>query len=437
LSISSRIQAQYSDRRHRLAAAFAALLAVAAPVSVNGQQRERHAIVFDKYMTPAAGAETLVTIQHLLASAEDRWLPIKIGEERTKPALALGILYRGGKFMALDVPQDHLLMVFAHEIFGHGARFRELGEGRIGYGFDAPIPYGSGDAFTSFKGEFPVSPLAMLNVSASGIEAQHVLADAITSKAVERGRIHYREAWLYFESRITGMTYILTASPHSAEGHDVADYLERFPEACMQPCEALSRRYMQRRALLALADPLLYYAVYGFAGSYIGGGNTTGPLPMIPVGRRMKVLPSLGFALAPYGSEWMLRTAFQSGRSATGEGLRITRVMMRAGNTGASTTLAFGVTAADVARLKGLSVDAAFDLWRQPPLLADRTSEPLRTGAGGNATIVVPLPSRWRSEWVKGIHVTAGYKSEGFIPGEQLSGGMILRIGLTVGSIVR
>ena len=123
--------------------------------------------------------------------------------------------------MALDMPQDHLLMVLAHEVFGHGARFRELGDGRIGYGFDAPIPYGSGDAFTSFRGEFPTSPLAMLNVSASGIEAQHVLADAITTKAVERGRIHYREAWLYFESRLTGMTYILTASPHSAAGHDV------------------------------------------------------------------------------------------------------------------------------------------------------------------------------------------------------------------------
>ena len=42
--------------------------------------------------------------------------------------------------MALDMPQDHLLMVVAHEVFGHGARFRELGDGRIRYGFDAPHP---------------------------------------------------------------------------------------------------------------------------------------------------------------------------------------------------------------------------------------------------------------------------------------------------------
>ncbi len=191
-------------------AALVAAVVVVTPHLAGAQDADSHAIVFDAYMTPNAGAEDLLTVQHLLASAEDRWLPRRLGQESSRSASALGILYRGGKFIALDVPQDHFLMVVAHEVFGHGARFRELGDGRIAYGFDAPIPYGSGDAFTSFRGEFPVSPLGMLNVSASGIEAQNALADGIAAKVIERGRIHYREAWLYFESRITGMTYILT-----------------------------------------------------------------------------------------------------------------------------------------------------------------------------------------------------------------------------------
>ena len=134
-----------------------------------------------------AGASSQFSISS--PRAEDRWLPLKIGAERSRPALALGILYRAGKFIALDMPQDHFFMVVAHEVFGHGARFRELGDGRIGYGFDAPIPYGSGDAFTRFNGSFPDLPLANLNVSAAGIEAQHALADAIAERAVARGRI--------------------------------------------------------------------------------------------------------------------------------------------------------------------------------------------------------------------------------------------------------
>src|SRR5687767_1044207 len=324
-------------------------------------------------MTPIAGAQGLLTVQHLLASAEDRWLPLKIGAERSRPALAVGILYRARKFIALDMPQDHFFMVVAHEVFGHGARFRELGDGRIRYGFDAPIPYGSGDAFTRFNGFFPISPLADLNVSAAGMEAQHALADAIAERAVARGRLHYREGWLYFESRLAAVSYILSASPTSSEGHDAADFLETFEKACTAPCSPLTRNYVQRRALLALVDPLLYYSMYGLAVSYIGNGNTTGPMPLIPVGGGVRLMPSLGYALAPYGAEWTLRTAFQQGQRAERRERRLTNVALRVGNTGASSAWGLSVRAADALRVRRLHVGLAADIWRQPELLADKT----------------------------------------------------------------
>jgi hypothetical protein len=411
---------------------FVAALVVAVPRVATAQTSVPYSVVFDQYMTPAAGAQDLVALQNVLATAEDRWVPHRFGAERTRPALALGILYRAGKFLALDVPQDHMLMVLAHEVFGHGARFRELGDGRIGYGFDPPIPYGDGDAFTRFNGRFPISPLAHLSASSSGIEAQHSLADAITEHAVARGRIHYREAWLYFESRLTGMTYILTASPHSSEGHDVADFLEIFEDACTSPCSPLTRRYVQQRALLALADPMLYYALYGVAASYIGQGDTSGPMPMIPLGDRVRVLPSLGYALAPYGAEWTVRTAFQTNDRAQRRQRRLTNVAVRVGNTGATT--AWGVTArvADALRIRSLRISANVDVWHQPDILADHTSDPLHMGAGATATVAVPLPSFLRSRWSDLIHVTAGYKAQGYVPGEQLSGGGVLRAGITL-----
>ena len=409
-----------------------AFLTLIAPCAAWAQAVMPYAVVFDQYMTPAAGAQDLVALQNVLATTEDRWVPHRFGAERTRPALALGILYRGGKFLALDVPQDHMLMVLAHEVFGHGARFRELGDGRIGYGFDPPIPYGSGEAFTSFNGRFPDSPLAQLTASSSGIEAQHSLADALTEHAVARGRIHYREAWLYFESRLTGMTYILTASPHSSEGHDVADFLEIFEEdACISPCSPLTRRHVQQRALLALADPLLYYALYGVA-SYIGNGDPSAPLPMIPLGNQLRVLPSLGYALAPYGAEWTVRTAFQADDRAQRGQRRLTNVAVRVGNTGATTT--WGVTArvADALRIRSFRINAAIDVWRQPDIVGDHTSDPLHIGAGATATVAVRLPPFLRSRWSDLIQVTAGYKAQGYIPGEQLSGGGVLRAGITL-----
>jgi hypothetical protein len=409
---------------------FAAAVVFAAVDLAHAQTMQPHAVVFDQYMTPAAGAEILSALQHVVAEAEDRWLPRRVGAERSRSALALGILYRGGKFIGVDVPQDHMLMVVAHEVFGHGARFREMGDGRIGYGFDAPIPYGSGEAFTSFNGRFPSSPFAHLGVSASGIEAQHSLADAIAERAVERGRLHYREAWLYFESRVTGMTYILSASPDSEEGHDVADFLTLFEDQCESPCSPLTRRYVQQRATLALADPLLYYSIYSFAAAYIGSGETTGPMPLIPIGPRLRVLPSLGYALTPYGAEWTARTSLQTRNADAGR--RLTRVAVRVGTTGAMTT--WGVTArvADAITFRGFRIGATVDVWRQPDLIAETTSAQLDAGAAALATITLPLPGFLRSPWSERIHVTTGFKSQGYVPGEQYSGGAVLRAGVTL-----
>ena len=409
-----------------------AFLILAAPYAAYAQTAIPYVVVFDPYMTPAAGAQDLLTAQHLLATAEDRWLPLKIGEERTRPSLALGILYRSGKFLALDMPQDHFLMVVAHEIFGHGARFRELGDGSLRYGFDAPIPYGSGEAFTRFNGSFPVSPLADMNVSASGMEAQHSLADAIAERAAARGRIHYREAWLYFESRMAAVSYILSASPTSSEGHDAASFLETFEMACAAPCSPITRNQMQRRSLLALADPLIYYSMYGLAVSYIGNGNTTGPMPLLSVGGGMRVMPSLGYALAPYGTDWSLRAVFQQEQRAQRSERRITGVALRVGDTGASAAWGVGARAADVLRVRGLRIAVAVELWRQPHLLADHTSDAQRMGGSAVATVVLPLPRMLRSRWSEGLQIAAGYKSQGFVPGEQLSGGAVVRGGIVV-----
>jgi hypothetical protein len=413
------------------------------PSFVEAQPHTPHALVVDSYLTPAAGAETLLGVQHALASVEDRFLPLRIGQERRRPALALGILYRSAKFIALDMPQDHMLMVVAHEVFGHGARFREIGNGRIRYRFDAPIPYGEGGAVTHFNGEFPVSPLGLLVVETAGMEAQHVLANAIAERAIGRGRLHYREAWLYFESRLAAMSYVLGASDRSREGHDVADFLKTFKEACQAPCVPPRRREIQRRALVALADPLVYYSIYSFAAGYAGKGNVTSVVPMVPVGRGVRVLPSVAFQLTPHGTEW---STTLTGVRGEGRGVKITRawlpavtlprmasVTVRVGDTGGSRPWGIGVRAADVASALGLRAAVALDLWRQPLVLADQTSAPLRTGASATATMVVPLPRRLRSQWMSGIHVTAGYKDDGFVPGEMLSRGLVLRVGAVVG----
>ena len=65
-------------------------------------------------------------------------------------------------------------------------------------------------------------------------------------------------------------------------------------------------------------------------------------------------------------------------------------------------------------------------------MLADHTSDAQHIGAGAVGTVFLPLPRMLRSPWSEGIQISAGYKSQGFVPGEQLSGGGVLRAGITM-----
>ncbi len=391
------------------------------------------ALVFERYMTPRAGAATLAAIQRELARAEDRVLPLSLTRRRGGLALLVDGLYRAGTFVALDVPQDHMLLVVGHEVFGHGARLRELGSGRLTYSFDAPRPYGPGGAETRFSGALPDTPLAFAAIETSGIEAQHVMADGIGDAALGRGRMHYREAWLYFENRVLAMDYITSTRPASPEGHDVADFLRTFREACAPPgCQPPSRSGVKRGSRLTLADPLLYYAVYGFAGAYVGRGRRSVGLPMIRLGRGIGYLPSLGYELRPYGTEYVVRNLLAMDRGP--QERQFTRVTVRVGNTGAARTWGAGVRSWrwPWPAARGLPLSASFELWRQPATLADRASAPLRTGALAAMTASVPLRRVLRASSLM-LVITAGYKSDGFVPGERLGPGVILRAGVSHG----
>jgi hypothetical protein len=166
--------------------------------------------------------------------------------------------------------------------------------------------------------------------------------------------------------------------------------------------------------------------------SYIGNGQTTGPVPLIPIGAGMRVMPSLGYALTPYGQDWTIRTAFQQERRAESRERRITGVAVRIGNTGASSTWGITARAADVLHMWRLGVALKLDIWRQPELLAEHLTDELESGVGAIATTVVPMPRMLRSRWSDGVEIAAGYKSQGYVPGEHLSGGAVLRVGLTM-----
>jgi hypothetical protein len=411
--------------RRRLAIAIMLALLGASARPACAQDDRPLVIVADRDMTPAAGTIDLLTVQRVLVTVEDRWLPPARFDESTRVKRGLGIGYRAGKWFALDLPQDHFLMVVGHEIFGHGARLREIGAHGVQYGFDAPIPYGAGGAVTEFSGDLPVTRADALAIDTSGIEAQNVLADHIGREAVAAGAVHYREAWLYLESRLDGLRYIRSVSPRSSPGHDVRSFLLDFNDQCDPPaCEPLDAATLKRRALVMLGDPMLAYAGYAWAAAYMVHGRTTGPVPMIPLSGDLRYLPALRFEMTPYG------TAVTTDHTIVRHG-RVTTVAIGVGDTGAARAWDVGVISGDVLRGSRLNVGASIRLWRQPELDAPPNAQAMKTGILAVGTLRIALPASVASGRA-GVLVEGGYKSDGFVRGERLHAGAIVRAGVVI-----
>jgi hypothetical protein len=410
-------------RRLVIAIVLAALSASARAARAQGERP--FVIAVDRDMTPAAGTIDLLTAQRALVSVEDRWLPPARFDESTRVKRGLGIGYRAGKWFALDLPQDHFLMVVGHEIFGHGSRLREIGARGVHYSFDAPIPYGAGGAVTEFSGDLLVTRADALAIDTAGIEAQNVLADHIGREAVTSRALHYREAWLYLESRLDGLRYIRSVSPRSSPGHDVRSFLLDFNDECDPPaCEPLDAATLKRRALVMLGDPMLAYAGYAWAASYMVHGRATGPVPMIPLPGDVRYLPALRFEMTPYG------TAITAEHTIVRHG-RVTNVSIGVGDTGAARAWDVGVGSGDVLRRSRLIAGASVKLWRQPELDAPPNTQAMTTGVLAVGTLRIAMPGSAATGGLR-LLVEAGYKSDGFVRGERLHAGPIVRAGIVI-----
>jgi hypothetical protein len=410
---------------HTVAAICLTAVHVLCARAVLAQDVRPYVAIFDRDMTASAGTTDLLTIERAAVDLEDRWLAPSLFDESTKTRRALGIGYRLGKWYGLDLSQDHFLMVVGHEVFGHGARLREIDAHGISYSFDVPIPYGPGGAVTEFRGDIEVTRADALGIDTAGIEAQNVLADHIGSQALLAGALHYREAWLYLESRLDGLGYIRSVSPQSGDGHDVKSFLLHFNEHCDPPvCTPLSASTLKRRALLMLADPMLAYAGYGWAVSYVFNGQSSGLVPMIALPHGVQYLPALRFEMTPYGTAVTTEHNFVTHR-------RLASLSIGVGDTGREHAWDVGITATNVVQRTWLRAGFAISIWRQPALDASPNAQTFITGALGTATAQISFGRDFSRSARAGILVEVGYKSDGFVRGERLHAGPIVRVGMT------
>ena len=388
---------------------LAALLFCTRTAGAQPQEPMPTPVLFDRDMTAGAGATVTIAIGRLVAHAEDRFVPLKLFEERGKVRRGANATYRLAKLALFDEPQENWLRVANHEVFGHGGRLRELFDGHIGYSLPAPPPYGRGGGATFFEFSRPPTVEEVLAVSAGGMEANYVASRALAQDALTEGRWHYRDARRYLYSEYDTIRYVLDTHGLEKSGHDVGDFIRVYNDLADDVGEKrLSARGLRRRVLASFANPMLAYSYYSTFVSYVWSGRTYAPVPMIRVGAT-RYLPMARFHLTSFGPELAIDNTFvRNGRfyDAT----------IGIGQTIGARTWSVGLQGTGLASIRRWTIDGTATIWHRPEWGEEFAATVHRNVAerGGHALALV---------------VEAGFKTEGYMPGDPLRRGAIVRVG--------
>jgi hypothetical protein len=403
-----------------------AAMAIASTGSPTAARQTSSAALVDPEVTTGAGATIVTTVGEALARAGDIVVPHRLFLEDGSARRSGNITFRLLKVAFLDAPQERLLLVVNHELFGHGARLRERFDGPVGYRIGVPAPYGRGGGSTTFIFDRQPSLHERLAVHVAGMEASAVAADLLASRAISDGTMTGRDALRYLGFELDTLTYILsTAEEGEDPGHDVGDFLAAYNEgAHATDASPLRARMLRRQALVGFANPMLAYAAWGL-GRYIATGTNDVRVPAVTIAG-VRYVPLVRYRLTSFGTEWSLVNEL-------GGRLRPTQVELRVGRALDARPWGIAVRQREVKAWGRWTAGLALDVWRQPRF-ADSWDQPvpsgMRFGAHVRGRLERPLIPVWFSASGATLIVDVGLKSAGFAAGEPLGAGVVTRAGV-------
>lgn len=403
--------------------AWAVLLSLAgalvATPALRGQDAEPELpslVLLDPSLSVRAATTSLQAASDGLYALEDRYLPLRFGDEDGIGSKIGGIGYRFARLTFLDAPMTGLHSVVRHEIAGHGGRVRQLGGDVRGYEIDLPAPYGAGGGAIRFELE-DAGPVELAAASAAGLESALIDARGLEDRWVTRGRMDVREGLRYIYDLFEVVAYVSDAQPLGLrEGHDVENYIAHVNASAPAgaPGRAVTSGRLEDAVAVELLNPTLYYALYAVLGRYLVVGDGEAPVPALDIGT-VRVMPTIHLHLAPFGRE------YAAGVTAAWEG-RVLRAGVRLGD---GPRGRFGGLEIEGRRLHvgpRLRVGGRAGVWRQFDFEAGSTD----TRVGGMAVVRATVPLR---ALPFSPVVELGAKSQGYAPGEALSAGVIWRVG--------
>lgn len=450
------------------------------------------ALVLDRHFTPYAASQDLLLIENELIRLEDRstdWLTSKINPaynqdtalELTplpRPSLARRILARTLRFSELTFfwgPLNETIHTTQHEVFGHGYRIRDLGKKTaevVSYKIGLPFPYGDRAAYTAYNFNLDISPQDLALIAVAGTEADTIMSHNIALDWLSENKIDGREASLFLHSALQLPSYILSLKDvketfdtyQKQEGHDVATYLMNLNS--IYPSEKSFSNQLstlrEKAAYSILTNAFTYYSLFA-QWRYIWTGKTT---PMtLGTGPIRFFMPIYRVELSPFGPEDVVGTylLFKSGEP--------TYLYYKSGSFSQNKYHGFGFENKGIFKIGSSSFGLKLDFWNQPALLHHKPVEHevipqlYTTSSFWKPIVAMGLSSEYEVEFDHSqngytnkelfskyfgsaasliyqyefdgsrsntLFTQLGYKTKGFLPGESIHAGPIIRFGMNL-----
>jgi hypothetical protein len=403
-------------------------------ISINSTGQSYSQIIFDKQQTQYFGAYNLITLHKALYSFEDKHIRDTLFRENNFLKKTAGFSYRMAKLLLLDAQMDGFMALSQHEVFGHGARFKEFGFEENSFNLNLYPPFGNGSGFAKYGTlnvgfKIPTTQEYMA-INIGGVEAEMLLANNIASRILLDNTLHYRQGLLYVITQNNLLLYLWNTRYSKPEnispGNDIVNYINRinflYPHSAdkIYDVEKLSNQ-----SLISLVNPFQIYSAYSILYTYgIKGQKQLKQIPMIKFGN-VRYLPALNYSLTPFGSQYHFINYFRY------------KTMLFSGDFNLGDNMfnnfyGLSIKGYNIINKKIMTLNFHLDIWNQPDLELEKYSTPNSTNKIGEAFKMDLMLRPFDRKNKLGLFVQTGYKTKGYILGEPLAESFILRYGLSM-----
>lgn len=255
---------------------------------------------FDAPLRAETGTTDILNGFRLAFWAKDHWLgQLERGPRASHPML-LG-LARTAELVLVDVPLAADATVLPHEIFGHGARYRELG-GSPTYHFELPPPYSFTPSFThNTKPLEADTPDAESVILQAGIIAEGYEAHAALLSSFQADTLNHIDSGLLVGEPI----HEIFEATLPWSNNDVRQWTNLEATRYRASPQAIQQQYLVAVSIANLANPTFLYSFYDLFWRFLVLGERTGSMPSLRVGQ-VALWANTRITPRPWGLEYEL-----------------------------------------------------------------------------------------------------------------------------------